>query len=93
VVDVGGGDAFVVRPDPVRPGQPFVVEIPFGDGARGAGARRPPRGGVAGVQLRPGERSVAMVAPLRPEPYTVRVTLQRGQGSETLVKALHFTGS
>jgi hypothetical protein len=48
---------------------------------------------VAGAALRAGERSVAMVAPLRPEPYTVRVTLQRGQGNETLVRPLHFTGS
>jgi hypothetical protein len=93
VVDVGGGDAFVVRPDPVRPGQPFVVEVPFGDGARVALSRDRDGAEVAGVQLRAGERSVALVAPLRPEPYTVRVTLQRGQGSETLVKALHFTGS
>jgi hypothetical protein len=93
VVDVGGGDAFAVRPDPVRPGQPFVVEVPFGDGARVALSRDRDGAEVTGVQLRAGERSVALVAPLRPEPYTIRVTLQRGQGSETLVKALHFTGS
>ncbi len=93
VVDVGGGSSFTLRPDPVRPGQPFAVEIPFADGARVALVRDRDGAEVAGATLRQGERSVAMVAPLRPEPYTVRVTLQRGQGSETLVRPLHFAGS
>ncbi len=93
VVDVGGGDTFAVLPDPVRPGQPFSVEVPFADGARIALVRDRDGSEVAGAQLRAGQRSVAMLAPRRPEPYTVRVTLQRGSGSETLVRPLHFLGS
>ena len=82
-----------MRPDRVRPGQPFVVEVPFGDGARVALVRDRDGSEVAGTQLRAGERSLALVAPARPEPYTVRVTLQRGNGNETLVRPLHFAGS
>src|SRR5581483_10082210 len=78
VVDVGGGDAFAIRPDPVRAGQPFVVEVPFADGAD-----------VAGATLHQGERSAALVAPTGRGTFTVRVLLQRGMGNETLVRPLH----
>jgi hypothetical protein len=90
VVDVGGGDSFAVRPDPVRRGQPFVVEIPFADGARVALVRDADGAEVAGASLRQGERSVALVAPKGAATYTVRVVLQRGIGNETLVRPLHL---
>ncbi len=90
VVDVGGGDTFAVRPDPVRAGQPFVVEIPFADGASVALMRNSDGADVAGATLRQGERSVALVAPTARTSYTIRVTLQRGMGNETLVRPLHI---
>ena|GEM_PF-2026259 len=89
VVDVGGGDTFAIRPDPVRSGQPFVVEIPFADGAQVSLVRDSDGADVAGASLRQGERSVALVAPRDRARYTVRVTLQRGMGNETLVRPLH----
>ncbi len=90
IVDVGGGDTFAVRPDPVRPGQPFVVEIPFADGASVTLVRDADGADVAGATLRQGERSVALIAPRARTGYTVRVTLQRGMGNETLVRPLHI---
>jgi hypothetical protein len=90
VVDVGGGDSFSIRPDPVRAGQPFVVEIPFADGARIELDRDADGAQIAGADLRNGERSAALVAPPKPGGYTIRVTLQRGEGNEILVRALRF---
>ena len=34
-----------------------------------------------------------LTAPTRDGPFTVRVTIQRGIGTETLVKPLHVTGA
>jgi hypothetical protein len=90
VVDVGGGDSFSIRPDPVRAGQPFVVEIPFADGARIELDRDSDGAQITGADLHNGERSAALVAPATPGGYTVRVTLQRGDGNEILVRALRF---
>lgn len=90
VVDVGGGDDFSIRPEPVAPGKPFAVEIPFADGARVALVRDRDGAEVAGADLRAGERSVALAAPTAGGSYTVRVTLQRGEGVETLVRPLRL---
>ncbi|MDB5072985.1 MAG: hypothetical protein JWM87_4096, partial [Candidatus Eremiobacteraeota bacterium] len=92
VVDVGGGDTFAIRPSPVAPGQPFAVEIPFADGARVQIIRDRDGAELAGGDLRRGERSAAMTAPAAPGSYTVRVTLQRGVGQETLVRPLRLSG-
>jgi hypothetical protein len=91
VVDVGGGDTFALRPSPVQPGQPFVVEIPFADGARVQIIRDRDGLELAGADLRRGERSAAMTAPSAPGAYTVRVTLQRGVGQETVVRPLRLS--
>ncbi|HZO94065.1 MAG TPA: hypothetical protein VFB22_09835 [Candidatus Baltobacteraceae bacterium] len=91
VVDVGGGDAFAIRPDPVRAGQPFVVEVPFADGAQVSLIRDSDGADVAGATLHQGERSAALVAPTGRGTFTVRVLLQRGMGNETLVRPLHVT--
>jgi hypothetical protein len=90
VIDVGGGDTFSIRPSPVRPGDPFVVEIPFADGARVQIIRDRDDAELSGADLRRGERSVAMTAPTAPGAYTVRVTLQRGVGLETVVRPLRL---
>jgi hypothetical protein len=90
VIDVGGGDTFSIRPYPVRPGDPFVVEIPFADGARVQIIRDRDDAELSGADLRRGERSVAMTAPTTPGSYTVRVTLQRGVGLETVVRPLRL---
>ena len=90
VVDAGGGDTFAIRPYPVHAGQPFVVDIPFADGARVQVVRDRDSIELAGADLRRGERSVALTAPGSPDNYTVRVTMQRGYGLETLVRPLRF---
>jgi hypothetical protein len=92
VVDVGGGDTFAIRPNPVKPGDPFVVEIPFSDGARVQIVRDRDDVEMSGADLRRGERSVAMTAPTSPGTYTVRVTMQRGVGLETVVRPLRLAG-
>ena len=92
VVDVGGGDTFTIRPNPVEPGRPFAVEIPFADGARVQIIRDRDGAELAGADLHRGERSVAMTAPSAPGSYTVRVTMQRGVGQETLVRSLRISG-
>jgi hypothetical protein len=92
VVDVGGGDTFAIRPNPVKPGDPFVVEIPFSDGARVQIVRDRDDVEMTGADLRRGERSVAMTAPTAPGTYTVRVTMQRGVGLETVVRPLRLAG-
>ncbi len=92
VIDVGGGDTFTIRPNPVAPGDPFVVEIPFVDGARVEVVRDRDDVELAGADLRRGERSVALRAPAAPGSYTVRVTLQRGVGQETVVRPLRLAG-
>lgn len=92
VVDVGGGDTFAIRPNPVKRGDPFVVEIPFSDGARVQIVRDRDDVEMTGADLRRGERSVAMTAPTAPGSYTVRVTMQRGVGLETVVRPLRLTG-
>jgi hypothetical protein len=91
VVDAGGGDTFAIRPDPVHAGEPFVVDIPFADGARVQVVRDRDDVELAGADLRRGERSVALTAPSSPGAYTVRVTMQRGVGLETLVRPLRLT--
>jgi hypothetical protein len=93
IVDVGGGGNFTVRPNPVAPGAPFVVEIPFADGARVALIRDRDGAEMAGAALGRGERSAALAAPQGGGKYTVRVTLQRGEGVETLVEPLRIAGS
>jgi hypothetical protein len=90
VVDVGGGDTFSIRPQPVKPGDPFVVEIPFADGARVQIVRNRDDVEIAGADLRRGERSVALTAPTVPGGFTVRVTMQRGVGLETVVRPLRL---
>lgn len=92
VVDVGGGDTFAIRPNPVKPGDPFVVEIPYSDGARVQIVRDRDDVEMTGADLRRGERSVAMTAPTAPGSYTVRVTMQRGVGLETVVRPLRLAG-
>jgi hypothetical protein len=92
VIDVGGGDTFTIRPNPVAPGDPFVVEIPFVDGARVEVVRDRDDVELSGADLRRGERSVALRAPAAPGSYTVRVTLQRGVGQETVVRPLRLAG-
>ncbi|MBV8370529.1 MAG: hypothetical protein JO036_16590 [Candidatus Eremiobacteraeota bacterium] len=92
VVDAGGGDTFAIRPDPVRPGEPFVVDIPFSDSARVQVVRTRDDVELAGADLHHGERSVALTAPSSPGDYTVRVTMQRGVGLETLVRPLRIAG-
>ncbi|MBV9439020.1 MAG: hypothetical protein JOZ24_03400, partial [Candidatus Eremiobacteraeota bacterium] len=89
-IAAAAGDSFAIRPQRVRRGQPFVVEIPYGDGARVA-IVRDDNVEVASEQLRRGERSIAFIAPRDRKSYTVRVTLDRGQGSESLVRALPLT--
>jgi hypothetical protein len=91
VVDGGGGDTFTIRPSPVQAGQPFVVEIPFSDGARVQIVRDRDDVELAGADLRRGERSVALTAPSTPGRYTVRVTMTRGVGLETVVRSLRLS--
>jgi hypothetical protein len=92
VVDAGGGDTFDIRPQPVKLGQPFVVDIPFADGARVQIVRDRDDVELSGADLRRGERSVALTAPSTPGAYTIRVTMQRGVGLETLVRPLRLAG-
>lgn len=87
----GGGD-FAIRPAQLDPGKPFIVEIPFGDGARVALVRNADGAEIASTPLAPGERSAAFIAPPRGG-YVVRVTLRRGTGEDVLVRPLAFTGS
>jgi hypothetical protein len=90
VVDAGGSDSFGLRPYPVHAGQTFVVDVPSGDGARVQVVSD--RDGIElyGADLRSGSRHVEFTAPGSPGKYTVRVTLRRGYGLETLVRPLRF---
>ena len=69
-----------------------MVEIPFADGARVQIIRDRDDAELSGADLHRGERSVAMTAPTAPGAYTVRVTLQRGVGLETVVRPLRLGG-
>jgi hypothetical protein len=91
VLETGGGDTFSIRPYPVRAGQPFEVDIPQADGARVQLVRDKDDIELSGVDLRGGERNATLTAPDSPGSYTVRVTIRRGVGLETLVRALRFT--
>ncbi len=88
IVDAGGGDTFGIRPYPVKPGQPFTVDVPSADGARVQVIRDRDGIELSGADLRRGDRSAALTAPDSPGNYTVRVTMQRGYGLETLVRPL-----
>jgi hypothetical protein len=68
-----------------------VVEIPFSDGARVQIVRDRDDVELAGADLRRGERSVALTAPSTPGRYTVRVTMTRGVGLETVVRSLRLS--
>lgn len=92
VATAAGGADFSIRPARLDPGKPFVVEIPFGDGARVALVRDADGAEIASTPLAPGERSAAFVAPPRGG-YVVRVTLRRGAGEDVLVRRLTFSGS
>ena len=92
VIETGGSETFTVAPDPVRAGQSFSVEIPFANAARVELVRDRDGLELAWVDLRAGDRKVMLTAPLRDGPFTVRVTIQRGVGTETLVHPLHVTG-
>lgn len=88
-----GSETFSIAPDPVRAGQAFSVEIPFANAARVELVRDRDGLELAWVDLRAGDRKVMLTAPSRDGPFTVRVTIQRGVGTETLVHPLHVTGA
>jgi hypothetical protein len=88
-----GSETFTISPDPVRAGQPFSVEVPFANAARVELVRDRDGLELAWVDLRAGDRKVMLTAPARDGPFTVRVTVQRGIGTETLVHPLHVIGS
>jgi hypothetical protein len=90
VVDAGGSDTFGLRPYPVHAGQTFTIEVPSADGARVQVVRDSDGIELYGADLRGGERHVELTAPSPPGNYTVRVTLRRGYGLETLVRPLRF---
>jgi hypothetical protein len=92
VIETGGSETFTIAPDPVRAGQSFSVEIPFANAARVELVRDRDGLELAWVDLRAGDRRVMLTAPLRDGPFTVRVTIQRGVGTETLVHPLHVSG-
>ncbi len=92
VIMVGGAETFTIDPDPVRAGQSFAVEIPFADAARVELVRDRDGLELAWDDLRAGDRKAILTAPARDGPFTVRVTIQRGAGTETLVHPLHVTG-
>lgn len=87
--DGAGAGAFAIRPARLQPGRPFVVEIPFADGARIAIVRSGDQAEVSSALLAPGERSAAFIAPPRGI-YVVRVTLRRGAGEDVLMRSLVF---
>lgn len=86
VVDVGNGNTLAIRPDPVRPGQPFAVDLPAADGARVQIVRDRDDVDVGAADARRGTRSITLTAPSAPGAYTIRATLQRGVGVEMLVR-------
>nr|MDQ6944292.1 hypothetical protein [Candidatus Eremiobacteraeota bacterium] len=88
VLEGGGGDTFAIRPEPAPMGQAVVVTVPSSDGARVQIVRDRDGIEVAGTDVRRGERSVKLTAPAEPGSYTVRVTMQRGRGIVSLVRAL-----
>ena len=90
VLEGAGGDSFAIRPDPVPPGQPVTVTVPSADGARVQIVRDRDGIEVAGADVRRGERSARLTAPAQRDAYTVRVTMQRGRGLVSLVRALHL---
>ena len=92
IIDAGGAETFAISPDPVRAGQSFSVEIPFANAARVELVRDRDGLELAWVDLRAGDRKVMLTAPVRDGPFTVRVTIQRGVGTETLVHPLHVIG-
>jgi hypothetical protein len=92
IIDAGGAETFTISPDPVRAGQSFSVEIPFANAARVELVRDRDGLELAWVDLRAGDRRVMLTAPMRDGPFTVRVTIQRGVGTETLVHPLHVAG-
>ncbi|MEA2786271.1 MAG: hypothetical protein QOF71_2375 [Candidatus Eremiobacteraeota bacterium] len=88
VLEGGGGDTFAIRQDPAPGGGSFVVTLPSSDGARVQIVRDRDGIEVAGADVRRGERSVTLAAPVQPGSYTVRVTMQRGRGIVSLVRSL-----
>ncbi|HEX3469289.1 MAG TPA: hypothetical protein VHT05_14510, partial [Candidatus Elarobacter sp.] len=93
VIDTTGSETFTVSPNPVRAGGAFTVEIPFANAARVELVRDRDGLELAWVDLRAGDRRVMMTAPAGGGPFTLRVTIQRGIGTETLVHPLHVIGS
>lgn len=92
IIETGGEETFTVDPDPVRPGQSFTVDLPFGSAARVELVRDHDGLELAWVDLRAGDRKAVLTAPRGGGPFTVRVTIQRGAGTETLVHPLHVSG-
>jgi hypothetical protein len=90
VVNAGGGDTFGLRPYPVHAGQLFVVDVPAADSARVQVVRDSDGTELYGADLGRGNRSVELTVPSPPGKYTVRVTLRRGYGLETMVRPLRF---
>lgn len=88
IMDIGS-ETFTVSPNPVRAGGAFTVEIPFANAARVDLVRDRDGLELAWVDLRAGDRRVMMTAPAGGGPFTLRVTIQRGVGTETLVHPLH----
>jgi hypothetical protein len=93
IIDTAGSETFTISPDPVRAGQSFSVDIPFANAARIELVRDSDGLELAWVDLRAGDRRVMLTAPTRDGPFTVRVTIQRGIGTETLVRPLHIVGA
>jgi hypothetical protein len=92
IIETGGEESFTIDPDPARPGQSFTVEIPFASAARVELVRDHDGLELAWVDLRAGDRKAVLTAPRGGGPFTVRVTIQRGAGTETLVHPLHLSG-
>ena len=84
--------SFIVHPDPAVAGSRLAVRVPSSGGGHVEIVRNGDGAWVGSALLRPGEHVAVFKAPPRGA-YTVRVTLRRAGGNETLVRPLHFGGS
>jgi hypothetical protein len=80
-------DVLNVTPTHPHPGETIAVVVPSGDGARVALVRDRDSAEVAVAQLGRGHRTAELRAPAVGS-YTMRATLQRGDGTETLLQAV-----
>ena len=89
--DGAGAKRIAVRPDRVRPGRVYFVEVPVAKGARLALIHDRDGAQMYAIDLSPGHHRAAMIAPPRDGgPYTIHVIYQRGSSHVTVVRGLRY---